>query len=502
MVAVRSNTYVDSVALMRLTDALRALPGITEAAALMATEANRALLADAGLLADAARDAGANDLVIAVRAETAGAGRAALVRAEELLASRPGVASRSGAATGAREDDVAPRSLLGAARRAGGTCIAVISVPGPYASAEAQQALSAGLHVFLFSDHVALEDEVALKRRAAARGLLVMGPECGTSLLDGVGFGFANRVRRGDIGLVGAAGTGLQEVTTLVHRLGGGVSHAIGTGGRDLDAAVGGLTTLQALAWLARDAGTRAIVLVSKPASSAVAERVAAAAAATGKPVIACLLGWHGAVPASVRAVPTLDEAARAAVETVGIKPVDLPGPRPDGARRSPGYILGLFTGGTLCQEAAAVVAGGPARGRVTLSSSPAGSDGDRFVDFGAGEHTRGRPHPIIDPGSRNAAVAASGRDAGVGVVLVDVVLGHAAHPDPAAALVPAIIDARAGAAREGRALSFVAHIVGTDEDPQRLDAQEATLREAGVLVCPTNRAAAALARALAREGR
>ncbi len=473
---VRRNAYVDSVTLMLVSDQVRALPGVRAAAAVMATELNREQLAEAGLLTDDAKTAGGNDLIVAVRAESPAAARTALSEAEARLTSRR--VERGGM------EEVRPRSLTGAARRTDGANVAIISVPGPYATAEAQQALSAGLHVFLFSDGVSIADELVLKRRGTARGLLVMGPECGTSIINGVGFGFANRVRRGEIGLVGASGTGLQEVTTLIHRFGGGVSQAIGTGGRDLDARVGGLTTLQALDWLGRDAGTRVIVVVSKPPSEAAAARVLAAAASTGKPVVACLLGWDGTPPALVRRVPTLEDAARAAVEaTAGSAPA-LTAPRAAGESR--GGVRGLYTGGTLCEEAETIV----------------GREGQhRFVDFGSEEYTRGRPHPMIDPALRNAAVIAAGADPGVGVILVDVVLGDGAHPDPAGALGPAVSDARSAASRAGRELPVVAHVVGTDDDPQRLSLQEAKLREAGVLVCPTNRLAAEVARDLARSG-
>jgi len=470
---VRRDAYADSVALMRVSTELRALSGVVAAAAVMATDLNREQLREAGLLTDEAAAAGAGDLLVAVRAESRAAAEAALERAAALLAER-----RAGAPTGRAID---PRSVLSAARRAGDATLALISVPGPYAAAEAQAALSAGLHVFLFSDHVPLADEIGLKRRAAARGLLVMGPECGTSILGGIGLGFANRVRRGGVGLVGASGTGLQEVTSLIHLLGGGVSHAIGTGGRDLDEAVGGLTTLQALEWLGRDPGTRVITVVSKPPSAAVARQVLGAAAATGKPVIACLLGWKEAPPAPVRLVDTLDEAARSAVTALGGTPSVLAAP--PAPPRSGGGVLGLYTGGTLCEEARSLV----------------GTAGYRFDDFGSERYTRGRPHPMIDPSLRNAAVAAAGADAQVGVLLVDVVLGDGAHADPAAALAPAVLAARASAGRQGRPFHVIGHVVGTDQDPQGLARQEARLREAGALVCPSNRLAAELAREIAR---
>jgi FdrA protein len=353
---------------------------------------------------------------------------------------------------------------------------------GAHAALEAHQALSAGLHVFLFSDGVSLDDEAALKHRARGRGLFVMGPECGTAIINGVGFGFANRVRRGPIGVVGASGTGIQEVTSLVHRHGGGISHAIGTGGRDLHAAVGGVTTRQALEALGADAATQVVLLVSKPASPDVAAAVLNAAVATRKPVVACLLGYAGKTPDDVRTASTLEEAAVTAIGLAG-------GAAPAIARTqvvkgsARGVVRGLYSGGTLCDEARRIV----------------GGTQHRFTDFGAEEFTRGRPHPIIDPGRRNAALVEAGDDPDVSVILVDLVLGDCAHPDPAGALRPALNEARAR--RRGRALPVVVHVVGTDQDPQGLEKQEQALRDLGAIVCVSNRVAAETARALVEDG-
>src|SRR5215467_5976346 len=290
MWAVRRNSYFDSIDLMRVAEQARQLGGVADVAVVMGTAPGRAMLAEAGMWPSDAPEGGASDLLIAVRATTEAAGERALASVEELLQ-----ASRT---TEHAAAEVLPRTTAAAARRSATATVALVAVPGPYAAVEAHQALSAGLHVFLFSDGVPLDDEVALKRRARARDLLVMGPECGTAIVNGVGLGFANRVRRGSIGVVGASGTGIQELTTLVHRLVGGISHAIGTGGRDLHATVGGITTRQALALLGSDADTRVIVLVSKPSSREVGDAVLAAAATIGKPLVACLLGYAGAMPA------------------------------------------------------------------------------------------------------------------------------------------------------------------------------------------------------------
>jgi FdrA protein len=479
---VGRGVYLDSIVMMHVAAELRRLPGVGSVAMLMATEANRAVLCEAGMWPAEAEGAGPHDLVLAVRADGEETALAALDRATALLSAR-----------GHRDDASAavwPRSILSAAREARDPNLAVIAVPGRYAAIEAQQALSAGLHVFLFSDGVALADEVALKRRARERDLLVMGPECGTSIIDGVGLGFANRVRRGGVGLVGASGTGLQEVSCLVHRMGAGISHAIGTGGRDLCEEVGGLTTQQALDYLAADPTTEVIVVVSKPASQRVADLVLVAAAGR-KPVVACLLGFRGATPAGVRMTATLEAAATAAVEALGSKPVplELPRMRSEGGRRSrvahpgnAGRVCGFFTGGTLCEEAQAIV-GGVAK---------------RFIDFGAAEYTRGRPHPMIAPDLRNAALAEIGNDPEVAVVLLDFVLGLAAHPDPVGVASGAITAARLRGMQAGRRLEIVAHVVGTEDDPQPLGEQERALRRLGVIVCPSNRLAAEVARELA----
>src|SRR3989442_2497307 len=275
---------------MRVAEQARQLAGVTEVAVVKGTPPGRSMLVDAGLWPPEAPEAGPCDLLIAVRASTETVAHRALACVEELLS-----ASRDSEPA---HEDMMPRTTASAARRGAPANIALIAVPGAYAAVDAHQALSAGLHVFLFSDGVSLDDEVALRRRARGRRLLVMGPECGTAIINGIGLGFANRVRRGSIGVVGASGTGIQELTNLIHRLGSGVSHAIGTGGRDLHAAVGGLTTLQGVAALGADPDTRVVLIVSKPPSPAAADAVLRAAVETGKPVVACLVRYDGAGPA------------------------------------------------------------------------------------------------------------------------------------------------------------------------------------------------------------
>ena len=461
---VKRNAYVDSITLLQVTSEVMALAGVLDAALVMATELNRELLGDTGLLVDEAQGAGVNDLVIAVRARDQAALDTAMLHAESLLVGhRTAPESASG---------TVPHSVRSAHRADPEAQLAVISVPGQYAASEARQALAEGLHVFLFSDNVSIEDELDLKQRARDRGLLVMGPDCGTAILNGIGFGFANLTRRGRIGVVGASGTGIQEVVSLVHRAGGGISHAIGTGSRDLHAEVGGIVTRQALELLQQDPQTETIVLISKPSDRAVASAVLDALAATGKRAIAYLQGQRVDQRNGVEVAHSLEEAAKLAAAPL----------EPDGVserlqilRLNEGQrqIRGLFCGGTLCQEVAAAISGNAGE--------------HQFIDFGDDEYTRGRAHPMIDPTLRNQAIVQAGADPRVAVILLDIILGLASHPDPSGAAAPSIREAFAAAAARQREIGIVAHVVGTNLDPQDLAKQEATLRSCGVHVSRSN---------------
>lgn len=490
---VRHGFYLDSVALMRLSREIAGVAGVTEAALMMATPANRQILDEAGLLAQAGAAARVNDLVIAVRAESAAAARDALAQALHRLETPREAAGP----TRARR----PRSLRAALEVLPRANLALISVPGEFAAAEAHKALRRGLHVMIFSDNVALEDERALKQAARERGLLVMGPDCGTAILNGVPLAFANAVPRGDIGIVGASGTGMQEISSLIARAGRGLSQAIGVGGRDLEREIGGITTLMALEALERDPDTRAIALVSKPPDPEVARSVVARAARVAKPVTLCFIGAEDTgVPDGIRFAPTLEAAAELVLDGAW------PGSAFDAraVARSAGRaggrgtrIAGLFSGGTLCAEAQLVLT---RAGRCVVSNAPVpaarGLEGtepaaDRILDLGADEYTRGRPHPMIDPQVRDDALRAALADPTVGTVLLDLVIGYGAHPDPAGRLAAVL------AARPADGPRLVASVTGTDQDPQIRSRQVQILEHAGVLVAPSNAQAAELALAL-----
>jgi FdrA protein len=474
--------YRDSVALLALASKLQQREHIVRTGVVMATPANLRLLAESDMLPDGVQ-AGPDDLLITVKGGDPGAVEDALVFAATALSSTDAGSSEV--------SEQRPQTIVeGIADRPGAT-VATVSVPGTYAAIVAEQALRRGLHVMCFSDNVPVEDEVRLKALAAQRRLLMMGPDCGTAVLDGVPLGFANVLRPGPVGIVAASGTGAQEVSCLLDRAGVGNAALIGVGGRDLSAAVGGVMTELALDLLAADRSAEVIVVVSKPPAPAVAERLLGRLgkiAADGTPVVACLLGLDDAdEPVAVRG--TLEGAAIEAARLAGVPLAPADAEATAGAGPA-GRVLGLYTGGTLAGEAKVLLdrAGLPAE----------------MIDLGDDQYTAGRPHPMIDPAARAARIEQAAADPTVGVVLLDVVLGHGAHPDPAGPVAAAVREARAAA---DRPIAFVASICGTAADPQGFDAQAGTLREAGVLLAGSNAAAARLAirlagRAAAEGGR
>lgn len=477
---VRRATYFDSIVLMRLSREIAALPDVEEAGLMLGTPANKEILRDAGILAADGDEAEPGDLILALRARDQASADAAIAQAKRLLDQPRGAAMQAALATS--------RTIRGAVGQMPDANLALISVPGHFAVAEARKALAAGLHVMIFSDNVALDDEAALKREARDRNLMVMGPDCGTAIIAGLPLAFANVVPRGDIGIVGASGTGIQEVSCLIARAGHGISHAIGTGGRDLRAEVGAITTLMAIDALDADAATRHIVLISKPPAASVARLVLDRVARSAKQFTVCFLGADVlALPGNARAAKTLAAAAELAV---GGKPA--PGAVAPLRRVRGAKVRGLFAGGTLCTEAQIVFrdAGLAVASNVPLAGASSTADaagGHVMIDLGADEFTRGRPHPMIDPSVRDAALAAALADPDVGVVLLDVVLGYGGHPDPAGHLARALAGCVDGPL-------IVASVTGTDADPQPRADQVQKLVAAGVVVASSNAEAAGMA--------
>jgi len=363
-----------------------------------------------------------------------------------------------------------------------------------------RQALRLNKHVFLYSDNVSVEDEVALKQEAAQKGLLVMGPDCGTAIVNGIGLGFANKVRRGPIGVVAAAGTGLQQVTVRIHQMGGGITHALGTGGRDLSEAVNAITARQGLDLMARDPDAKVIVLVSKPPSSKIADTLVQAARSVGKPVVVNFIGYATASRRvdNVFFTTTFDETAELAIRLID-SPEDF-APQPDLSKFAPGqrYLRGLFSGGTLQYEALLILqnyvpvvySNAPLDKKNKLEDSLV-SKAHTVIDLGEDEFTVGRLHPMLDNDLRIRRLEKEASDPEVAVILLDVVLGFGAHGDPASELAPAIAAAIQAAKQAGRHLEVVAIVSGTDGDPQGIEAQIKRLRDAGAKTETSNDAAA-----------
>lgn len=466
------NRYVDSVRLMAVAQSLRELDGVAACEALTGTPANLEQLAARGISVEASP----TDVVVAVDA-TPEAAPGALDAGEQALAADPPDAGGEGAVA------APPRTSVAAARALGGANVALVSVPGEYATLEAHRALGEGMHTFLFSDHVSLDDELALKRRGAELGLLVMGPGCGTAMLGGAGLGFANVVPSGPVGVVAAAGTGAQEVAVLLAGAGVGVSQIIGVGGRDLHAEIDGIMFREAMRTLAEDDETETLLLVSKPPSRE-AVRKLGDVDVRGKRVVAAFVGWEGG-EAPFEIHPTLDAGAFAAAGAAAPS-LDALEREVDAAARGGAHVLGLYSGGSLAHEAVTLLE--PLLGPVGGNAGH-GDDDERHAifDLGEEEYTQGRPHPMVDLETRLGFLRERAAREDVACVLLDVVLGHGSHADPAGGLAPEL----APLARER---VVIAHVCGTELDPQDVRRQERTLRDAGVIVAPTNAAAARLA--------
>ncbi|GGI04244.1 FdrA family protein [Egicoccus halophilus] len=481
---VRRGVYHDSVSLLQVSRRVADVDGVDKALVAMATELNLDVLASMGF---AVPDAGPNDLLVAIRTDDDAVLEAARAEVDAALAASQGTGS-------AGFGDAPPPRTVAAAVRAGDVDLALVSVPGEHAFVEAMDAVRAGVSVMVFSDNVPVEQEVALKTAAAEQGVLVMGPDAGTAIVSGVGLGFANVVRPGPVGIVAASGTGAQQLTCLLDDAGIGTSHVLGVGGRDLSAAVGGRSTQQAMAALDADPATEVVVVLSKPADPTVAAEVRRVAEHLDTPVVFALLGPDA---------PDLTAAAAEVATALGREagepaqwpaPTDRPGPYTE--------LRGLFAGGTLRDEAMVIAAAAleaPVRSNIPLADDLALTDGldtpgHVFVDLGEDEFTLGRPHPMIDQRLRLERLAAEAARPGGRVVLLDVVLGHGAHPDPAAELAPAIADAIAS----GEDLAVVVSLCGTVGDPQDRDRQAAALVEAGASVHLSNAAAARTAVQLA----
>ena len=497
---IRKNAYFDSVTLMLVSSEAEKTPGVQGAAVMMGTDHNKALMIKAGLLTEAqAPEFGANDLYIGIAAESEDAVEAA----------RSAITAQFDKKAGSADEDLSrtAKTVSSAAKKLPGANMCIVSLPGRYAKRAAMEAMKNDLHVLLFSDNVSIDEENDLKDYALAHGLLMMGPDCGTAIIGGTALGFANVVRRGSVGLVAAAGTGLQEVTVILDAMGSGISEAIGTGGRDVREEIGGKMMLFALDALENDPETKVIGIISKPPAASVLEKIREKVRTFSKPVVACLLGapkgWEAG--SGIIAAATLKEAAQKLAEidqdtvTFAGEPVLAAQPAVSGSRK---YVRGLYTGGTLCAESEIILTeklgkiySNIAHDPDLLLADPETSKCHTLVDMGDDHFTDGMAHPMIDPRGRSDRLRRELEDPETAVVLLDCVLGYGCHPDPAGEIANAVESVRTA----GRELPLiVASVCGTDKDTQVRSQQEEKLRNAGIVVAKCNADAAEIAAAAA----
>ena len=505
---VKSGKYYDSVSLMLMAKSILKLPKILDAAAVMATDKNKEIVADSKMFLDEFTNATDNDLLLAVKAEDEKTADEALKEAVRLLEEKKKTTSSNG--------EFAPKSIEGAVAKMPESNLALISIAGKYAGVEADKALDNGLNVMLFSDNVSIETELKLKQKANSKGLIVMGPDCGTAIINGIPLAFANVVPRGNIGIVAASGTGLQEVSSIIANIGGGVSQAIGTGGRDIKSDIGGISFLSALDILKEDEHTKVVVLVSKPPASEVLEKIAQKVKNLGKPCVAIFLGADedlikksGAKPAK-----TLEETAYLAVSLANdsrfeyddvikqrtVEICKVISNETKNKQASQKYLRGLFCGGTFTTEAQVILSkmiegvksNAPLNKDMQIEDSWR-SKGNAIIDLGEDEFTVGRPHPMIDLSLRNRRILEEAENKDVAVILLDVVLGYGSNMNPADEMAPVIIKAKEIAAKDGRNISFIFFVTGTAGDPQNKEKTIKILQEAGAVYMPSNAAACEL---------
>ncbi len=496
---IRQDVYYDSVALMNLSSKVSEVDGVEEAVVSMGTDMNKELLENVGLNTKESDKAESSDLIIAIKASSEESYENAYKKVDELLNAKK---NNEGLTT-----KMNPKSIKAAIEEFEDANMVVISVPGEFAAREAEKALDKNLHVLIFSDNVSIEDELKLKEKARDKGLLLMGPECGTASINGVGLCFANKVRKGNISLISASGTGLQEVMVQIDKLGGGISQSIGIGGRDLKKEIGGIMMLEGLKVLEKDKASEVIVLVSKPSAKSVEKKILEFVKSMKTPVVVCFIEGSSEEVDKVGAsfAYNLYDAAKKAVELAN-KDIKIDADKKDNVlkeqikeakqslNKEQKYVRGLFGGGTLCAEALATLREhlDGMKSNVAKLEEEKLSDtheytGNVLIDLGEDEFTQGRPHPMIDPTIRLKKIEKEAEDKTVGVILLDFELGYGAHENPVGATIPAIEKAQKIAKENNREIIFVGYICGTDKDKQDLDSQTKMLQDVGVIIAHSN---------------
>lgn len=507
---IKANTYLDSITLMSMSNEANQIENVKQAMIGMGTNMNKEVIRNVGMSTTEVEEAKTSDLMIVIETENESDLDTALSEVEQLFAKKDKKKS---------ESDTVYHTIHEAASDFNNPNLAIISVSGEFAAREARKALDEDLHVMLFSDNVSVEDEIELKGIAHDKGLLMMGPDCGTAIINNVGLCFANNVRKGNIGVIGASGTGSQEMSVRIHEFGKGISQLIGTGGRDLSDEVGGVMMIDALHALEEDPETDVIVLVSKPPAKNTEKKVLSVVKEISKPVVIWFLGGdekaitdagahyakyskQAAIKAVVLAGANEDELNKRSLNLPLIQEIQ------EILTEEQKYIRGLFTGGTLCDEA--MFAALEKYSNVYSNIHPDlehqledinVSQEHTFIDFGSDEFTQGKPHPMIDPYTRTERFLQEASDPEVGVILLDFVIGYGAHEDPVGAMLPAIYEAKDKAEKEGRHLEILGYVLGTELDEQNLDLQIQKLEEAGVTISSSSQNTGLLGREFVAKG-
>ncbi|OBU06262.1 acyl-CoA synthetase FdrA [Morganella psychrotolerans] len=509
-VVIKKNTYFDSVSLMSISTKANQLDNVEQAFVAMATEMNKGVLKNLGLLTPELEDAKNGDLMIVIKGPGDDINEKTLIAIEELFNKKN---------QGGGQHEAKYATINSAKTHIPDANLAIISVNGQFAAREARIALQNDLNVMMFSDNVSVEDELSLKQQASKKGLLMMGPDCGTAIINGTALCFGNSVRRGSIGIIGASGTGSQELSVRIHEFGAGVSQLIGTGGRDLSEKIGGIMMIDALNMLDADDETQVIVLISKPPAPGVAKKVLEQAEKCDKPVVVCFLGNQPQPDdkSGLIFARSTKEAALKAVLLTGIReedldlhPLNLSLIEEVRAKLKPEqkYIRGLFCGGTLCDEAMFAALEKYENVYSNIQVNPeyrlkdvSKSIAHTFLDFGDDDFTNGKPHPMIDPTNRIERLLQEARDPEVGVIIMDFVLGFGSHEDPVGVMIDAIKKAKSIAKQDGRELEILGYVLGTDQDTPSMEAQVRMLTDAGVIWASSSTNTGLLGREFVRKG-
>lgn len=513
-VLVKSNYYRDSLNLLKISDIMkRSSSGIVEAVVIMGTKTNKAVLVKLGFPSTKINQATESDLIIAIEAVDKGSVDSALRKVEELLHS-------DGSSDTSNLVSENPTDLDSALVSMSNANLALISIPGEYVKDLSIKLSNEGIHQQIFSDHVPLDDELTIKEYAAKKGVLVLGPGAGTSIINGKGIGFSNVLRRGPVGIIAAAGTGLQEVSSLLDQCDIGVAYGLGVGANDPKEKIGGLMMLEALKVLEELPDIEIMTIVSKPPSPRAKKQIIDYIVKHGKKkyVLAFLGGGHDdSLPNSTKSkIVQVTTLASAVFAVAGLTSNELYKQslvrlriEPEILQRSVAkewkgfgqqqkYIRALYTGGTFAYETQVILNGilkdlfsNAPTGRTKKLPQSSKSKKHSILDLGEEEFTQGRPHPMIDPTIRRLRLVEESQDPEVGVVMMDFVLGYGSNPDPVGAVLKEIGQVKATARKGGRYLSIVTHVCGTKGDPQGYDESVRKLENVGALVFPTNALAA-----------